>query len=150
MRRLNIGCGNKRLEGWINIDCVKTAATDIVRDLARGLPFEDSTVDEILCDNVLEHIGPPADLIFILNEFYRVIRPGGLVVIIVPDGRSQGSCQDPTHMRSFVPRSALYWNQDLEWPKIYGITANFDVQIEEYGDMATEAFIKFTCIARAK
>ena len=148
--KLNLGCGNTRKEGWVGIDCVKTDATDIVRDLARGLPFADSTADEILADNVFEHIGPPADFIFVLNECYRVLKPGGTLTVIVPDGRSQGAWQDPTHVRAFVPRSALYWNQDLQWPKLYGITANFDVVPEQYGDMGTEAYIKFTCVARPK
>jgi len=149
-RRLNVGCGNQRMPGWIGIDLVRTSATDIVRDLTRGLPFEDSSVDEILCDNVLEHIGPNEDFIFVLNELYRVLKPGGLATLIVPDGRSQAAWQDPTHQRAFVPRSALYWNQDLQWPKLYGITANFDVAIQEYGDRSGEAFLKFSCKARPK
>jgi predicted SAM-dependent methyltransferase len=143
-RRLNVGCGNQRRPGWTGIDITPTGATDIVRDITRGLPFDDSSVDEILCDNVLEHIGPNEDFIFVLNEFYRVLKTGGLVTIIVPDGRSQAAWQDPTHQRAFVPRSALYWNQDLPWPKLYGITANFEVRVEEYGDPQTEAFLKFT------
>src|SRR5207245_9422533 len=126
-----------------HIDRVRPPATDVVRDLARGLPFDDGTVSEILCDNVLEHVGPVEDFIFILNEFYRVLAPGGVATIIVPDGRSQAAWQDPTHVRAFVPRSALYWNQDLQWPRLYGITADFDVVTEEYGDMATEAFLRF-------
>jgi len=150
LRRINVGCGNQKMPGWIGIDRVPTAAVDLVRDLARGLPFEDSSVDEIYCDNVLEHIGPNEDFIFVLNEFYRVLKSGGIATLIVPDGRSQAAWQDPTHQRAFVPRSALYWNQDLQWPKLYGITADFDVAIQEYGDRNTEAFLKFICTARPK
>jgi len=149
-RKLNVGCGHQKMAGWIGIDCARTAATGIVRDITRGLPFDDSSIDEIYCDNVLEHIGPNDDFLFVLNEFYRVLKPGGLATIIVPDGRSQAAWQDPTHQRAFVPRSALYWNQDLPWPKLYGITANFDVEVQAYGDMQTEAFLKFVCRARPK
>jgi len=148
--RLNVGCGNQIMPGWLGIDSVRTEATDIVRDITRGLPFADSSVAEIYCDNVLEHIGPNDDFVFVLNEFYRVLKPGGTAAIIVPDGRSQAAWQDPTHQRAFVPRSALYWNQDLQWPKLYGITANFDVDVQEYGDRETEAFLKFVCKARPK
>ena len=148
--RLNVGCGNQKMPGWLGIDCVPTAAANIVRDITWGLPFADSSVAEIYCDNVLEHIGPNDDFIFVLNEFYRVLKPGGTATIIVPDGRSQAAWQDPTHQRAFVPRSALYWNQDLQWPKLYGITADFDVELQEYGDPRTEAFLKFVCKARPK
>ena len=148
--RLNVGCGNQKMPGWLGIDRVRTEAADIVRDITRGLPFADSSVAEIYCDNVLEHIGPSDDFVFVLNEFYRVLNPGGVATIIVPDGRSQAAWQDPTHQRAFVPRSALYWNQDLQWPKLYGITADFDVELQEYGDRETEAFLKFVCTARPK
>jgi len=149
-RRINVGCGNQRIPGFVGIDRVATPAADVVRDITRGLPFEDSSIDEIYCDNVLEHIGPGEDFIFVLNELYRVLKPGGLATIIVPDARSQAAWQDPTHHRAFVPRSALYWNQDLPWPRLYGITANFDVAVQEYGDRNTEAFLKFICRARPK
>jgi SAM-dependent methyltransferase len=148
--RLNVGCGNQIMPGWLGIDSVRTEASDIVRDITRGLPFVDSSVAEIYCDNALEHIGPNDDFVFVLNEFYRVLKPGGTATIIVPYGRSQAAWQDPTHQRAFVPRSALYWNQDLQWPKLYGITANFDVEVQEYGDRETEAFLKFVCKARPK
>ena len=148
--RLNVGCGNQKMPGWLGIDRVRTEAADIVRDITRGLPFADSSVAEIYCDNVLEHIGPSEDFVFVLNEFYRVLKPDGIATIIVPDGRSQAAWQDPTHQRAFVPRSALYWNQDLQWPKLYGITADFDVELQEYGDPETEAFLKFVCKARPK
>jgi ubiquinone/menaquinone biosynthesis C-methylase UbiE len=148
--RLNLGCGNHRLAGWINMDMVCTPAVDVVRDITRGLPFEDSSVDEILVDNVLEHIGPEQDFVFVLNELYRVLKPGALLNVIVPDARSQAGWQDPTHKRSFVPRSVLYWNQDLEWAGLYGITANFDVTVFSFGDMETEAFLRFECRARKK
>ena len=83
-------------------------------------------------------------------SFYRVLKPGGTATIIVPDGRSQAAWQDPTHQRAFVPRSALYWNQDLQWPKLYGITADFDVELQEYGDPRTEAFLKFRLQSQAE
>jgi len=148
--KLNLGCGNKRKDGWVNIDCVKTEATDIVRDLVRGLPFADSTADEILCDNVFEHIGPTVDLLFVINECYRVLQPGGVLVVIVPDGRSQAAWQDPTHMRAFMPDSAIHWNQDLLCAALYGITANFDVTLDMCGDLREMAFLRYECTARPK
>lgn len=149
MTKLNIGCGNQRIDGWIGVDKTGTPATDLILDIAREIfPFESGSIDEILADNVLEHIGPPEHFIHVLNEFYRVLRkPGGVATIIVPDARSQAAWQDPTHVRAFVPNSALYWNQDLQWAKLYGINANFNVRTtQEIIDDST--FLTFRCIAR--
>lgn len=147
--RLNVGCGDDRIAGWVGIDKRMTEACDIVCDIGRErLPFTDGEVDEILADNVLEHIGPPEEFIHALNEFYRVLcKPGGRLTIIVPDGRSEAAWQDPTHVRAFVPRSALYWNQDSRWAKGYGITADFDVVHRCYREWS-EDYIRFTCVAR--
>lgn len=148
--RLNLGCGHQILDGWINLDR-SDFGQQVVRDVTRGLPFSDGTFDEILADNLLEHIPPGDDSVFVMNEIYRVCKPGAKVTVIVPHAFSQGAHQDPTHCNYFVPRSALYWNQDLPWPAMYGSTCDFDVsKIEVYGDQEKELFIRFELTARAK
>jgi len=55
MKKLNIGCGNKKLKGWINLDFSKEVNLDIVHDLNKyPYPFKDNEIDEIYVDNVLE------------------------------------------------------------------------------------------------
>ena len=55
------------------------------------LPFEDSSYDSILLDNVLEHISDPLPL---FREIQRVIRPNGFLLIGVPGLRGQDSDSD--------------------------------------------------------
>ena len=74
--RLNLGCGDIRMEGFIGIDQYPSPATDIVRDLEKGLPFCDNSVAEIRVDSILEHI---KDLQFFLNECWRVLHPEGIL-----------------------------------------------------------------------
>jgi SAM-dependent methyltransferase len=151
---LNIGCGDKpQLDApdliWINLDMSPHPEVDVVRDIRRGLPFNDDMFDVILLDNVLEHFVSD-DVIFLLNEIFRVARPGATVHIIVPHAFSQGAHQDPTHKSYYVPRNALYWNQhDTPYGGIrLGISANLRTRtIKVIGDMATEAFIHFELIA---
>lgn len=159
-RCLNLGCGDKprMREGpdhWVNIDIKPFDGVDIVRDLRRGLPFADGTFDHVLADNILEHFDSD-DFVFVLNEIDRVLKVGGTVEIIVPHAFSQGAYQDPTHKLFIVPRSCFYWNQEMSayGGRFVGITANLipmnleqDVQV--YGNMETEAFIKFRLTKKA-
>jgi len=83
--RLNLGCGNKRLDGYLNCDLAENytgLAPDVSCDL-RDLPFDNDFADEILAVHVLEHfyIWEVED---ILNEWIRVLKPEGKLVIEVP------------------------------------------------------------------
>ncbi len=83
--RLNLGCGSDVREGYINVDLHKTHPRVIEDDLSQ-LPwaFESDSADEILMLDFLEHF-PYALTETILLECYRVLRPGGILVIQVPD-----------------------------------------------------------------
>lgn len=150
-RCLNIGCGDKplatnTLDAWVNLDMQGLPGVDVVRNITRGLPFADATFDHVLMDNVLEHLRSE-DAIFAINEIDRVLKVGGTAEIIVPHAGSQGAIQDPTHKSLWVPRSVLYWSQQMTpfGGKFVGITANLvpSQDPEVYGDMRTEAFIRF-------
>ncbi len=54
---------------------------DVYSDLNEGLNFEDRSFDTVLLTDVLEHIYTPAKLI---NDIFRVLKPGGKVIIAVP------------------------------------------------------------------
>ena len=84
MRRVNIGCGPYAQPGYINIDKnARWPNVDIVRDIRLGLPFDDSSVDEILASHVLEHLDSD-ELMNVMQECYRVLKPGCPINIVVP------------------------------------------------------------------
>lgn len=149
---LNIGCGNKPIasteeERWINLEIQALPGVDVVRDIRRGLPWNDGTFSHIFCDNVLEHI-PSPDNIFVINEIDRVLVVGGTAEIIVPDARrGQGWAQDMGHVSYYVPRCALYWAlppKGTPYGRLAGFTCNLVTEkIEEYGNPQTECFLKF-------
>jgi glycosyltransferase involved in cell wall biosynthesis len=85
MKRLNLGCGAKRLDGYINIDVVPSPATDLVADIVQLPMFPDESVDEIRMDAVYEHLYRH-DRTGALREWLRILRPGGrLVLNWIPD-----------------------------------------------------------------
>lgn len=80
--RLNIGCGNHPIVGFVNIDLGDDA--DIRIDVRVGLPFADATVDAIYSEHFFEHLDKGEGLAF-LRECRRVLRPGGVARLAMPD-----------------------------------------------------------------
>lgn len=94
---LNLGCGRAVRKGWINIDRVRSEGVDVCVDLqASGLPFRDSSVDEVYASHILEHLPRWEELLF---EIHRVLKPGGLLRIRVPYGLNASAF----HVRFFLP-----------------------------------------------
>src|SRR5262245_38575391 len=82
--RLHLGAGDHRLEGWINVDRLGSAAVDVRADCASPLPFRDRTVAFIHCEDLLEHLDLTGGKT-LLAECFRVLRPGGVLRLLTPD-----------------------------------------------------------------
>lgn len=105
--RLNLGCGQKRLGGYVNVDISPAVSPDIVHDLDVGpWPFESGAASHILADSVFEHVSDP---ILFMAECHRVLEPGGILELIVPHYESPDAFTDPTHKRFCTPNTFDYW-----------------------------------------
>ena len=82
--KLHLGCGNNKLEGWINIDSVEAFQPDLVCDISRSLPYDDLSVDEILAEDLLEHFDKYLRFV-VFYEWVRVLKIGGTVTVQVPN-----------------------------------------------------------------
>lgn len=85
--RLNIGCGDKILPGYVNIDTVASRAgakPDVVCDIRDLHPFSDASAQEVLSVHVVEHF-PAWEIEQVLHEWIRVLRPGGRLVVECPN-----------------------------------------------------------------
>ncbi|HYH20256.1 MAG TPA: hypothetical protein VD995_16730 [Azospirillum sp.] len=104
--RLNLGCGNRKFDGYLNVDKFATCEPDRVVDLeVLPWPFETDSAEEILMSHVLEHLGPlPEQFMAIMKELYRVAAPGAPIRITVPHPRSDLYIADPTHVRPITPQ----------------------------------------------
>lgn len=110
LKVLDLGCGNKKRPGAIGIDFNSRTAADVIHDLNNfPYPLEDSSFDEIYLDNTLEHLD---DVIRVIEEVHRILKPGGLVKIIVPYFRSLWAYIDPTHKHFFTVESFAYFDPD--------------------------------------
>ena len=81
---LNLGCGSRYHPDWINIDIAPQGPEVIRHDLSRGIPLPDASCDVVYHTAVLEHLRP-ADASAFLMECFRVLKPGGVVRVGVPD-----------------------------------------------------------------
>ncbi len=81
-QRLHIGSGDKRLEGWVNIDLKPLPGVDVIADVTRGLDFQD--VEAVFAEHFLEHLPIDAALDF-LCESHRVLAPGGWLRLSTPN-----------------------------------------------------------------
>ncbi|WP_295438001.1 methyltransferase domain-containing protein [uncultured Thiodictyon sp.] len=83
-RYLNLGCGGRFHADWINMDVASHDPCVIQVDLSRGIPLPDASCAVVYHAAVLEHFRPP-DAFSFLRECRRVLTPGGILRIGVPD-----------------------------------------------------------------
>ena len=84
VRKLNLGCGFDKREGYINVDLHAMHDPDVIADVRDLNIFETGTYDEIVAQDVLEHLSR-ADAQPALQEWARILRPGGRLVLRLPN-----------------------------------------------------------------
>lgn len=83
MKKLHLGCGNKKLKGYINVDIRPDPCVDIVADL-RSLSLEENEFDLIYSCAVIEHFGRK-EWYALLQSWTRFLKPGGRIYLSTSD-----------------------------------------------------------------
>ena len=84
MNKLNLGCGNRFAQGWINIDFHSESPEVIRVNLLGRLPFDDNSFDVVYSSHVLEHFAPDTAQA-LLRECHRILKPNGILRTVLPD-----------------------------------------------------------------
>jgi len=84
IRRLNWGCGRHPAPGWINSDRKREPGIDLSCDIREGLPLEDASIDYAVSIHALPEV-PYSDLVPVLRELRRVLKPGGVLRLGLPN-----------------------------------------------------------------
>jgi SAM-dependent methyltransferase len=96
---LDIGCGSAKTPGAVGLDLSADTDADIVHDLDEfPYPIEDASFDQILLQDVIEHVRKP---IRVFEELHRIARPGARIQLRTPHFSSVLAYGDPTHRHYF-------------------------------------------------
>jgi SAM-dependent methyltransferase len=96
---LDIGCGSAKTPGAVGLDISSDTDADIVHDLdVFPYPIEDASFDQILLQDVIEHVREPIGL---FEELHRIARPGARIQLRTPHFSSVLAYGDPTHRHYF-------------------------------------------------
>lgn len=105
--KLNLGCGSKILDGYVNID---QNCGDIKFDLSKKWPLDDDSADEILMDHVLEHL----NLEHVYQEVWRVLKNNGIWDVWVPHCNSPYRCS-LGHVRDYSLWTFKQIETEISW-----------------------------------
>lgn len=82
MVKLHVGCGPKKLQGYVNCDISREVNPDVVVDVTNlTKKFRKNSVDEILTEHTIEHV---SDFEKAMREIHSALKPGGVAKIVVP------------------------------------------------------------------
>lgn len=118
--KLNFGCGEIKVDGFTGVDLYAPSA-DLKVDLFKfPLPWKDGEVSAILASHFCEHI--PAKLRWpFFDECWRILKPGGVMQIVVPNFKSERAYGDNTHeWPPFTTFSLYYLNR--QWREANKLT----------------------------
>ncbi len=108
---IDLGCGGRKHENSIGMDNVALDGVDVIHDLLDfPYPFDSEYADEIILSHVLEHF-EFTDIVAILKESHRILKPNGNVTISVPHAFSVAYFTDPTHKTSFTFETLYYFSE---------------------------------------
>jgi SAM-dependent methyltransferase len=109
-RVLDVGCGINKYPGAIGIDRIPGTAADVLVDIDHlPYPFAAGSFDEVRAIHVIEHV---SDVIRSMEEWHRLLRPGGKLFIVTPHYTDFSSFCDPTHRWHLNSFSLRYFGSD--------------------------------------
>jgi predicted SAM-dependent methyltransferase len=81
---MNFGCGSVCPEGWVNVDKEAHPGVTLKVDIRDGLHYTTGSFDGIVANHSLSDLDHH-ELVPALRELRRVLKPGGVLRILVPD-----------------------------------------------------------------
>lgn len=110
--QVELGCGNKKPDGFYGVDIANTSTVDLVQDLNdEDWDLPSNHFQTIRAIDVFEHVKNPTTF---MNELWRIAAPGCNITIRGPHF-SSGNWQDPTHERLLGSRSFEHYSEETRF-----------------------------------
>jgi hypothetical protein len=155
--KLDLGAGKNGKEGFTKVDRRSFPGIDVITDLTEKWPWDESSVEEAHMSHTLEHFNG-VQRVYVMNELYRVLKPGSKCMIITPHWCSSRAYGDFTHQwppvgemfyyylsktwrKENAPDNDVEWNPqgyncDFEATWGYGMRQDLMVRNQEYQNFA--------------
>jgi predicted SAM-dependent methyltransferase len=111
--KIHFGCGPVNFPGWINIDALSNPHIHLAGSLETLNTFNSDSVDLIYACHVLEHLNHVECSLF-LDKAYKILKPGGCLLLSVPDFKSLANLYLQTDNLSDI-HPAIFGGQDYEF-----------------------------------
>ncbi|MFD0061415.1 glycosyltransferase [Streptomyces sp. NPDC056690] len=106
---LDLGAAHRKPPGYVGVDQRPGKTVDIVASLPEKLDLPDGSVGLMRAVDFLEYVPAKVPLI---NEMYRLLAPGGMLLTMTPSSDGRGAYQDPTHVAYYNENSFWYYTDD--------------------------------------
>ncbi len=137
-RKINLGCGHKKLDGYINVDFNPSCHPDVLHNLQKGLPFDSNTADEIVAYDFLEHC---EDFVSTMNEIIRVLKIGGVLKARFPPWNSEGAFS-VAHPRVLIYRDFVELSKSYATDFVYSVNGE---KLQKRWKVLTTKTVKGKC-----
>ena len=118
-RWLDVACGSNKTPNACGMDKRKLDGVDVVHDIEEvPWPFPDGEFTRLIMSHIVEHLKPWL-MVDVMNEAWRVLEPGGQLLIATPYAGSYGFYQDPTHVKGWNEATPTYFDPDKPMYAIY-------------------------------
>jgi SAM-dependent methyltransferase len=127
-RLMHLGCGKDVFPGWLNVDLHQDDSVRQVDLDTLGNAFadlSDNSFDGFYGCHIFEHLRNSLNL---MQELYRLAKPGACTVLRMPYGSSNDAFEDPTHHRPLFEGSFVYYGQPAYSRADYNYTADWAVE----------------------
>ncbi|WP_133913124.1 glycosyltransferase [Streptomyces sp. NBC_00582] len=119
---LDLGSAHRKPPGYTGVDRRAGEGVDIVATLPGELDLPDDSVGLVRAVNFLEYVPAKVPLI---NELYRLLAPGGMLLTMTASSDGRGAYQDPTHVAYYNENSFWYYTDDQYRAFVPDIEARF-------------------------